>query len=71
MRNILGNMLQIILLLKMVIWLNKIKKNNIVTVPCSSGKDQILTIWYFHAKTPNSDLHINKNMDKKMTKNQQ
>ena len=28
----------------MIIWLNEIKKQNIVTVPCSSRKCQILTI---------------------------
>ena len=46
------------------------KKQNIVTVPCSPKKDQILTIWHFHATTPNSDLNINNNMaNKKMIKN--
>ena len=46
------------------------KKQNIVTVPCSSRKDEILIIWYFHATTPNSNLNINNNMAyKKMIKN--
>ena len=41
------------------------KKKNVVTVPCSSRKDQILTIWHFHVTTPNSDLNINNNMANK------
>ena len=52
---------------KMTIWLKKIekKKQNIVTVPCSPRKDQILRIWYFHATIPNSDLNINNIAHKK------
>ena len=46
------------------------KKQNIDPVSCSSRKDQNLTIWNFHARTPKSDLNINKNMaNKKMIKN--
>ena len=32
---------------------------------CSLRKDHILTIWHFHATTPNSDLNINNNMANK------
>ena len=54
----------------MIIQLKKIKKQNIVTVLCSSRIDQILTIWHFHTTTPNSDLNINNNMaNKKIIKN--
>ena len=68
-------MLQIMVLLKNdhLVEENK-KKQNIATVPRSSRKDQILTIWHFHATTPNSDLNINNNMvnnknDQKLTRN--
>ena len=40
------------------------KKQNIVTVPCSSRKDEILIIWYFHATTINNNMAY-----KKMIKN--
>ena len=69
LRHVLGKLLQIMVLLKMIIWLKKIKKT-IVTKPHSSRKDKIFKIWHFHAKTPNSDLNINNNMaNKKMIKN--
>ena len=58
MRHIFGKMLQIMVSLKN-------DHLNIVTEPCSSRKDQILTIWHFHATTPNNDLSINNNMTKK------
>ena len=71
MRYIFGEMLQIMVLLKNdhLIEENK-KNNNIITVPCSSKKDQLLTIWHFHTTTPNSDLNTSNNMtNKKMIKN--
>ena len=41
------------------------KKQNAVTAPCSSRKDQILTIWHIHPATPNSELNIENNMANK------
>ena len=43
----------------------KNKQQNIVTVPCSLRKDQILTNWHFLVTSPNSDLNINNNMANK------
>ena len=65
-----GKMLQIMVLLKNDHLVEKMKKQNIATVPHSSKKDQIFKIWHFHATTLNSDLYINNKMaNKKMTKN--
>ena len=74
MRQIFGKMLQIMVLLKNDHLVEENKEQNIATVPRSSRKDQILTIWHFHATTPNSDLNINNNMannknDQKLTIN--
>ena len=63
-------MLQIMVSLKNDHLVKEIKKQNSVTMPCSSRKNEILPIWHFHAKTPNRDLNINNNMaNKKMIKN--
>ena len=69
-RHIFGKMLQIMVSLKMIIWLKKIKKTESFHWLCSSRKDQTLTIWHFQATTPNSDLNIYNNVaKKKMIKN--
>ena len=46
----------------------KFKKTEYFHWPCSSRKDQILTIWYFDT-TANSDLNINNMTNKKMIEN--
>ena len=62
--------LQITVLLKNDHLVEENKKTEYFHWPCSSRKDQISTIWHFHATNPNSDLNINNNMaNKKMIKN--
>ena len=69
MRHIFGKMLSIMVLLKNDHLVEENKKQNIATVSGSSRKDQILTIWHFHATTPNGDFNINSNMaNKEMVK---
>ena len=63
-------MLQVMVSLRNYDVVEENKKQNIVTVSCSLRKNQILTIWHFHATTRNNDLNINNNMaNKKMMKN--
>ena len=71
MRYIFGKMLQIMVSLKNdhLVEENK-KKTEHCHWSCSSRKYQVLTIWHFHAITPNSDLNISNNIaKKKMIKN--
>ena len=70
MRHIFGKVLQIMVSLKNDHLVEENKKTEYCHWPCSSRKDQILTIWHFQTTTPNSDLNINNNMaNTKMIKN--